>query len=203
MKKIISLILMLTIACTSVFAFTGCSGKSPLETFKDTLLEKENYEVELTINVPLLGAQSFSLAVDGNLKYFGESSISKAMYFEETEDGKFYLYTVDEKNKNKWDKTEVDGLPVDMDAIDDILSDESVSKLLDISNYAVSIDDEFVFTQREDVEFDFCKDVVLTVARDLSTCSCEFSVEFLGVECTASVVISNIGEVKLSTPKVK
>ena len=90
-----------------------------------------------------------------------------------------------------------------MDAIDDILSDESVSKLLDISNYAVSIDDEFVFTQREDVEFDFCKDVVLTVARDLSTCSCEFSVEFLGVECTASVVISNIGEVKLSTPKVK
>lgn len=202
MKKIIALILMLTLASTSVFAFTGCSGMSPLESFKKSLEEKGNYEAELKITgIPLLGDFDITLSVDGNLKHFSESLLTKEMYIEETEDGKTYVYTKNEKNKNKWDVIETASLPVDMEDVSDVLSEETVSELLNISNYDVSIEDEFVFTQREDVEFDFCRDVVLTVSGD--SCSCKLTIEFLGVECTASVVIGNIGKVKIETPKVK
>ena len=135
MKKIIALILMLTLALTSVFAFTGCSGMSPLESFKKNLEEKGNYEAELKITgIPLLGDFDVTLSVDGNLKHFSESLLTKEMYIEEAEDGKTYIYTVDEKNKNKWDKTETVGLPVDMADVSDILSEETVSDLLNISN---------------------------------------------------------------------
>ena len=190
---------MLALTCASAFAFAGCSGTHLLEDFKERLEEKQNYEVEMSVTgVPLLDELAITFSVDENVKHFSETLLTNEIYVE-TLDGKSYVYTKSLLG-DEWEKAEMDALSVDLSDFSDILSEDAVESLLDIRNYDISVDDELVLTQKEDVEFDFCKDVVLTVSSD--SCSFELTVEFLEVECTATVVISNIGKVNLSLPAV-
>ena len=199
MKRIISSLLALALLICSLLSFTSCSSEHMLESFKNRLEEEGNYEVDLYVTVPIINKKiDITLSVDGDLMHFSESALTDEIFLEVV-DGESYVYI--KGLDGEWKRIPAGSTVTDITDTFSILDTDAIGELLNIENYDISLEDELVLTQKEDVTFDFCSDVVMTVSS--ASCSLEMNMSLDGLTCKAGLEIYNIGKVNLSLPEVE
>ncbi len=187
MKRILTFVLVICLAVTVVM-LAGCDKRDPLEKFYDEMNETESFRVEMTVNAMGMKVTE-TLLVDGNIQHTLESDISNESYLVETENG------VTEYVKNvfgKWVKNTY--VPTEDDELD--VFDEEMEALFDPLNFDI---EENKYTQKDDVEFESFKDVVITL--DEEKCTIEMTMVMEGIGVDTTLKITKLGEVNESLPK--
>ena len=187
MKRILTFVLVICLAVTVVM-LAGCDKRDPLEKFYDEMNETESFRVEMTVNAMGMKVTE-TLLVDGNIQHTLESDISNESYLVETENG------VTEYVKNvfgKWVKNTY--VPTEDDELD--VFDEEMEALFDPLNFDI---EENNYTQKDDVEFESFKDVVITL--DEEKCTIEMTMVMEGIGVDTTLKITKLGEVNESLPK--
>ena len=199
MKRIVSSLLILALLICSLLSFTSCSSEHMLESFKNRLEEEGNYEVDFYLTVPVINKKvEITLSVDGDVMHFSETYLTNEVFLEKV-DGESYVYI--KGLDGEWKRIPAGTTVTDITDTFSILDTDAIGELLNIENYDISLEDELVLTQKEDVSFDFCSDVVMKVSA--SSCSLEMNVSFEGLTCKAGLEVYNIGKVNLSLPEVE
>ena len=187
MKRILTFVLVICLAVTVVM-LAGCDKRDPLEKFYDEMNETESFRVEMTVNAMGMKVTE-TLLVDGNIQHTLESDMSNESYLVETENG------VTEYVKNvfgKWVKNTY--VPTEDDELD--VFDEEMEALFDPLNFDI---EENKYTQKDDVEFESFKDVVITL--DEGKCTIEMTMVMEGIGVDTTLKITKLGEVSESLPK--
>ncbi len=197
MKKVISVLLMISICLSMLAMITSCSLlplKHPIEKFKEKMDKEQNYQVTLTMkDVPFLGTLTMTTQRDGNIGYTPAVLFSEEEYTETVGETK-YKYT---KNDNgKWIKSEVESVEDD----DSITGEDQMDDLFDPDNYEKVKDEKNTYKQKDDADFGEFKDIVMTVDDD--SCVIKGNVISKGVTCPVTIEISKIGEIELTLPNV-
>ena len=219
MKRIISLLLALTLCLSCVFALASCDVKDIIAKIKgeDTssdanngnnaeneepkhpILEyyekmenmENNYKLTMTLSdVPYFGIATMVVYVDGNLEYWPETMFNVEEYTE-TVGNKKYSYT--KNDYGKWIKTSV----TDESSEDSELLAE---KLFDYNNYEAVEGKENVYRQKAGVDLGEYSNVVFTLAENSFTI--EMTVEEDGMVMGMTIIVSNFGESNVTLPKV-
>ena len=174
---------------------SSCSFKHPIENFKDKMSEADSYQMSITMSdVPLFGTFTMTTKVDGNIQYTPAVMFNDEEYTETVGDVE-YKYTKDESGK--WTKTKVE------DTEDDSSSsygDDSLNKLFNPDNYEKVKGEENTYKQKDDVDFEDYENVKITIEDD--SCTIEMSSISDGMTFGVKIVISKIGEIELTLPKV-
>ena len=145
-------------------------------------------------DMPFFGTFTITTEVDGNIQYTPAVMFNEEEYTETIGDVE-YKYTKDDSGK--WTKTKLE------DAEDDsssIYGDGSLNKLFDPSNYEKVKGEENTYKQKEDVDFEDYENVKITIGDD--SCTIEMSSISDGMTFGVKIVISKIGEIELTLPKV-
>lgn len=195
-KKIIIAVVAAVLCFATVFVVVTCSSVHPLTRFGIKLLRKQNFQMDIVLSgIPIFGSVAIGCEIDGNVQHIPQGTFISESYVE-TVDGKQYVYSKDESGA--WRKTESeigeDGL---FSAIQD---NELLQKLVDPDNYESVEGKKNVFRQKEGVEFENCKDIVITLEKD--SCTIEMILYTSGMALDALIVISNIGKINLTLPQV-
>ena len=165
--------------------------KHPIEKFANKLLKKQNFQVEVTI--PILISEKFVMQVDGNIIYVPDTFISEEYYIETIGDV-HYKYTRDKNGI--WSKK-----ANEEDFISTFFNEETIKQLIDPDNYELVEGTVNVYRQKADIQFEYFKDVVLTLEED----SCKIETITLAGDMLleTQIVISGIGETDLKLPTVR
>ena len=194
MKKVISLLIILATCLSILMAFTSCSSKHPIDEFKEKMEKADSYQMSITMSdVPLFGTFTMTTKVDGNIQYTPAVMFSEEEYTE-TVDGVKYKYTKDDSGKWTKEKEETN------DDDSSIYGDESMAKLFNPDNYEKVKGEENTYKQKSDVTFDDYEDVKITIEDD--ACTIEMKAISDGMTFGVKIVISKIGEIELTLPKV-
>jgi len=189
MKKIISVSLALTLCLAMLLTAVSCSSKHPLEAFKDKMEREANYQMSMTMsNVPLLGTFTMTVKVDGNIQHVPASMLGEEEYIETAED---VAYSYTKNTSGKWTKAEINI----EDASSDVMSDDN---LFDPENYEKIEGKENTYKQKKSATFESFEDVTVTVEED----SCTFEMVSTDEGYSVKIVISKIGEIELTLPKI-
>ena len=194
MKKVISLLIVLATCLSILMAFTSCSSKHPIDEFRAKMEKADSYQMSITMSdVPLFGTFTMTTKVDGNIQYTPAVMFSEEEYVETVGDVK-YKYTKDESGKWTKEKEETE------DDDSSIYGDESMEKLFNPENYEKVKGEENTYKQKSDVTFDDYEDVKITIEED--SCTIEMKAISDGMTFGVKIVISKIGEIELTLPKV-
>ena len=194
MKKVISLLIVLATCLSTLMAFTSCSSKHPIDEFKEKMEKADSCQMSITISdVPLFGTFTMTTKVDGNIQYTPAVMFSEEEYTE-TVDGVTYKYTKDDSGKWTKEKEETN------DDDSSVYGDESLAKLFNPDNYEKVEGEENTYKQMSDVTFDDYEDVKITIEDD--SCTIEMKAISDGMTFGVKIVISKIGKIELTLPKV-
>jgi len=195
-KKIIIAVVAAVLCIAMVVGIVLWSSVHPLERFAGKIARKQNFQVEIFLyGIPLFGSVSFTCEVDGNIQHIPASNLVSESYIETVGD-KQYTYAKDESGK--WTKAEND-VGAD-DLFGNLQENEAFQELMNLENYEEVEGKKNVYRQKDGVEIDNCKDVVITLEK--GTCSIEMILYTNGMALEALIVISNIGNINLQLPKV-
>lgn len=195
-KKIIIAAIAAVLLIAIIVGIVLWSSVHPLEKFALKIARKQNFQMDIVLSgIPIVGAVALTCEVDGNIQHIPAANFVSESYIETVGD-KRYTYTKDDTGK--WTKTESD---VDEDDLfGNLQENEAFQELLNLENYEEVEGKKKVYRQKEDVEFDGFKNVTITLEKD--TCTIEMILYTSGMALDTVIVISNIGEMNLTLPKV-
>ena len=194
MKKVISLLIILATCLSMLMAFTSCSSKHPIDEFKEKWEKADSYQMSITMSdVPFFGTFTMTTKVDGNIQYTPAVLFDEEEYIETIGDVK-YKYTKDDSGKWTKEKEETN------DDDSSIYDDESMAQFFNPDNYEKVKGEENTYKQKSDVTFDDYEDVKITIEDD--SCTIEMKAISDGMTFGVKIVISKIGEIELTLPKV-
>ena len=181
-------VVILTVTLSLVFA------KHPIAKFFEKMEKENNYQITITMyDIPFLGTLTMQEKVDGNVTYTPAVLFGEESYTERVGDD-VYTYTKDSNDKWVKEKEESSG------ATDSTANNfaEDFADLLNPKNYKKESKNKYV--QKDDVKFDAYDNVVITIDDDCLTI--EMDVISEGMTFRTKIVISDIGDVELTLPKV-
>ena len=190
----IALAAVVAIVLSAVLIFNNSAVGKLLTQLKDG----ENYHMTATVSgIPLVGSLSFEQKVDGNISYTSSFLLTPERYKEVVGD-ETYIYT--QNSSGKWTKTKSEGNSNSVnDMIEDLIGD--LDDLTNPKNYKKISGEKNKYQQKANVEFENCRDVIITIENDKITV--EMTINFAGSDLPATIVISNIGKVDLMLPEVE
>ena len=195
-KKIIFSAIAAVLLIAIIVGIVLWSSVHPLEKFALKIARKQNFQMDIVLSgIPIFGAVALTCEVDGNIQHIPAANFISESYIETVGD-KRYTYTKDDTGK--WTKTESD---VDEDDLfGNLQESEAFQELMNLENYEEVEGKKNVYRQKEDVEFDGFKNVTITL--DKGTCTIEMILYTSGMALDTVIVISNIGKMDLTLPKV-
>lgn len=195
-KKIIFSAIAAVLLIAIVVGIVLWSSVHPLEKFALKIARKQNFQMDIVLSgIPIFGAVALTCEVDGNIQHIPAANFISESYIETVGD-KRYTYTKDDTGK--WTKTESD---VDEDDLfGNLQENEAFQELMNLENYEEVEGKKNVYRQKEDVEFDGFKNVTITLEK--GTCTIEMILYTSGMALDTVIVISNIGKMDLTLPKV-
>ena len=195
-KKIIFSAIAAVLLIAIVVGIVLWSSVHPLEKFALKIARKQNFQMDIVLSgIPIFGAVALTCEVDGNIQHIPAANFISESYIETVGD-KRYTYTKDDTGK--WTKTESD---VDEDDLfGNLQENEAFQELMNLENYEEVEGKKNVYRQKEDVAFDGFKNVTITLEKD--TCTIEMILYTSGMALDTVIVISNIGKMDLTLPKV-
>ena len=195
-KKIILSAIAAVLLIAIIVGIVLWSSVHPLEKFALKIARKQNFQMDIVLSgIPIFGAVALTCEVDGNIQHIPAANFISESYIETVGD-KRYTYTKDDTGK--WTKTESD---VDEDDLfGNLQENEAFQELMNLENYEEVEGKKNVYRQKEDVTFDGFKNVTITLEKD--TCTIEMILYTSGMALDTVIVISNIGKMDLTLPKV-
>ena len=195
-KKIIFSVIAAVLLIAIIVGIVLWSSVHPLEKFALKIARKQNFQMDIVLSgIPIFGAVALTCEVDGNIQHIPAANFISESYIETVGD-KRYTYTKDDTGK--WTKTESD---VDEDDLfGNLQESEAFQELMNLENYEEVEGKKNVYRQKEDVEFDGFKNVTITLEK--GTCTIEMILYTSGMALDTVIVISNIGKMDLTLPKV-
>ena len=195
-KKIIFSAIAAVLLIAIVVGIVLWSSVHPLEKFALKIARKQNFQMDIVLSgIPIFGAVALTCEVDGNIQHIPAANFISESYIETVGD-KRYTYTKDDTGK--WTKTESD---VDEDDLfGNLQENEAFQELMNLENYEEVEGKKNVYRQKEDVAFDGFKNVTITLEK--GTCTIEMILDTSGMALDTVIVISNIGKMDLTLPKV-
>lgn len=195
-KKIIFSAIAAVLLIAIIVGIVLWSSVHPLEKFALKIARKQNFQMDIVLSgIPIFGAVALTCEVDGNIQHIPAANFISESYIETVGD-KRYTYTKDDTGK--WTKTESD---VDEDDLfGNLQENEAFQELMNLENYEEVEGKKNVYRQKEDVAFDGFKNVTITLEK--GTCTIEMILYTSGMALDTVIVISNIGEMNLTLPKV-
>ena len=187
-KKIVIASVAALLCIASLIWIVFYTSLSPLERFAAKIARKENFQIDIVLSgIPLVGTASLTYKIDGNIQFTPEGTYIQTM------DDKYYQYT--ENRNGKWTKTEIEE-----SAFSNIQESDIFKQLINFENYEPVEGKKNVYRQKDDVVFEGCRDVVITLEKD----SCTITMITLsdGMALETLIVISNVGKIRLSLPAV-
>ena len=195
-KKIIFSVIAAVLLIAIIVGIVLWSSVHPLEKFALKIARKQNFQMDIVLSgIPIFGAVALTCEVDGNIQHIPAANFISESYIETVGD-KRYTYTKDDTGK--WTKTESD---VDEDDLfGNLQENEAFQELMNLENYEEVEGKKNVYRQKEGVEFDGFKNVTITLEK--GTCTIEMILYTSGMALDTVIVISNIGKMDLTLPKV-
>lgn len=195
-KKIIFSVIAAVLLIAIIVGIVLWSSVHPLEKFALKIARKQNFQMDIVLSgIPIFGAVALTCEVDGNIQHIPAANFISESYIETVGD-KRYTYTKDDTGK--WTKTESD---VDEDDLfGNLQENEAFQELMNLENYEEVEGKKNVYRQKEDVVFDGFKNVTITLEK--GTCTIEMILYTSGMALDTVIVISNIGKMDLTLPKV-
>lgn len=195
-KKIIFSVIAAVLLIAIIVGIVLWSSVHPLEKFALKIARKQNFQMDIVLSgIPIFGAVALTCEVDGNIQHIPAANFISESYIETVGD-KRYTYTKDDTGK--WTKTESD---VDEDDLfGNLQENEGFQELMNLENYEEVEGKKNVYRQKEDVTFDGFKNVTITLEK--GTCTIEMILYTSGMALDTVIVISNIGKMDLTLPKV-
>ena len=195
-KKIIFSAIAAVLLIAIIVGIVLWSSVHPLEKFALKIARKQNFQMDIVLSgIPIFGAVALTCEVDGNIQHIPAANFVSESYIETVGD-KRYTYTKDDTGK--WTKTESD---VDEDDLfGNLQENEAFQELMNLENYEEVEGKKNVYRQKEDVAFDGFKNVTITLEK--GTCTIEMILYTSGMALDTVIVISNIGKMDLTLPKV-
>ena len=195
-KKIIFSVIAAVLLIAIIVGIVLWSSVHPLEKFALKIARKQNFQMDIVLSgIPIFGAVALTCEVDGNIQHIPAANFISESYIETVGD-KRYTYTKDDTGK--WTKTESD---VDEDDLfGNLQENEAFQELMNLENYEEVEGKKNVYRQKEDVTFDGFKNVTITLEK--GTCTIEMILYTSGMALDTVIVISNIGKMDLTLPKV-
>ena len=195
-KKIIFSAIAAVLLIAIIVGIVLWSSVHPLEKFALKIARKQNFQMDIVLSgIPIFGAVALTCEVDGNIQHIPAANFVSESYIETVGD-KRYTYTKDDTGK--WTKTESD---VDEDDLfGNLQESEAFQELMNLENYEEVEGKKNVYRQKEDVAFDGFKNVTITLEK--GTCTIEMILYTSGMALDTVIVISNIGKMDLTLPKV-
>ncbi len=195
-KKIIFSVIAAVLLIAIIVGIVLWSSVHPLEKFALKIARKQNFQMDIVLSgIPIFGAVALTCEVDGNIQHIPAANFISESYIETVGD-KRYTYTKDDTGK--WTKTESD---VDEDDLfGNLQENEAFQELMNLENYEEVEGKKNVYRQKEDVTFDGFKNV--TIILEKGTCTIEMILYTSGMALDTVIVISNIGKMDLTLPKV-
>ena len=194
-KKIIIAVVAAVLCVATVLSIVLISNLGhPLEKFALKIITKKNFQMDIVLSgIPLFGTVALTCEVDENLMHIPDATFISEQYVETVGD-KRYTYTKD--SNEKWTKTEsdTDGM------LSDIQNNEIIQELINIDNYEEVEGEKNVYRQKEGVELEHFKNVIITLEKD--TCTIQTILFSDGMALDAVIVISNIGKMDVTLPRV-
>ena len=192
---IASIALLLCIATVLSIVLIS-NSKSPLEKFVSKITRKQNFQMDIVLSgIPLFGSVALTCEVDGDVMHIPQATFVSEQYIESV-DNKRYTYTKDDAGK--WTRTESD------DGADSLLSglqdNETFQKLMNLDNYEEVEGEKNVYRQKEGVELENFKNIQITIEKD--TCTIQAILYTDGMALDTIIVISKIGEMDVTLPRV-
>ena len=194
-KKIIIAVVAAVLCVATVLSIVLISNLGhPLEKFALKIITKKNFQMDIVLSgIPLFGTVALTCEVDENLMHIPDATFISEQYVETVGD-KRYTYTKD--NNGKWTKTESDANGM----LSNIQDNEMIQELINIDNYEEVEGEKNVYRQKEGVELEHFKNVVITLEKD--TCTIQTILFSDGMALDAVIVISNIGKMDVTLPRV-
>ena len=193
-KKIIIAAVAAVLCIAIVVGIVVWSSMHPLEKFALKIMRKQNFQMDVVLSgIPIFGSVALTCEVDGNVQHIPDATFISEQYIE-TVDGKLYTYT--KSDDEKWTKAESDADGM----LSNLQNSEMLKELINLDNYEEVEGKKNVYRQKEGVEFEDFKNVTITLEKD--TCTIEMILYTSGMALDTLIVISNIGQMNLTLPKV-
>lgn len=187
-SAIVAAVLLLAIAIIIIFA------KHPLTKFLGQMEKADNYQMTVTMSdIPLFGTLTIQTKVDGNITYTPAILFNEESYTEYVGDD-VYKYTKD--SDGKWTKEKQESEEESESTSDQFSKD--FEDIFNPKNYDKVAKNKY--EQKSDVHFESYDDVVIILDDD--SCTIEMSAISEGMTFRVKIVISDIGDVELTLPKV-
>jgi hypothetical protein len=195
-KKIILAVVAAVLLIAIIVGIVLWSSMHPLEKFALKIAREQNFQMDVILSgIPIFGAVALTCEVDGNVQHIPAANFISESYIETVGD-KQYTYSKD--SNGKWTKTE-SALDAD-NLLPGIQDSEMFKNLINLENYEEVEGKKNVYRQKEGVEFDGCKNVTITLEK--GSCTIEMILYTGGMALDAVLVISNIGKMDLTLPRV-
>lgn len=188
-SAIAAAVVILTVTLILIFA------KHPIAKFFGKMEKENNYSMTITMSdIPLFGTISMQIKMDGNVTYTPAVLFGEETYTERVGND-VYTYTKD-ANGN-WMKVKQENT-AGSDSTANQFAEDFV-ELLNPKNYKKDGKNKYV--QKDDVDFESYDNVVITFEND--SCIIEMDVISGGMILRTKIVISDVGDVELTLPKVE
>ena len=197
MKRIFALCMVLVLLAV---ALSSCSSNSELKQLEKLVAEK-NYEAKQTVlNIPMMGDLVTTVQYDGDIMYQPSTEFSDEIYMVGPDkDYKLTVYSKD--GSGVWTKTEMEYGGTE----EDMMSAIELVDICDADKYEKVKGEKHVYKQKEDVVFDGCEDVTITVKDDTYIIKMRVKMASSyggGTMLDAELVLSRFGEIELTLPQV-
>lgn len=194
-KKIIIAIAAAVLCIATILSIVIISNTGhPLEKFIFKIVRKQNLQMDIVLSgIPIFGSVALTCEVDGNVMHIPDATFISEQYIENVGD-KSYTYTKDKSEK--WTKAESD----DNNWFSNLQDNEMLRELINVDNYEEVEGEKNVYRQKEGVEFESFKNVTITLEKD--TCTIQAILYTDGMALDAVIVISNIGKMDVTLPRV-
>ena len=194
MKKIVSLLLVVTTCLSTVAALSACSFKHPIEKMKEKLEKEGSYKVTIKLSALFEDSISGSVEVDGDLCYMPKTDLNSGECYTQAVDSEKEIKIL--KSHSGWEKT---NFAVWKKPIWRVVTNETLEDLLDADRYSES-GAENTYEQKRTAAFDGIEDVVIFLDDD------SFAIEatvtsgnYKGYD--VKIVFSKIGDVEVTLPE--
>ena len=185
----VAFVLCVSIALVAVL----CKPMHPIEKFAYKLMQKRNFEMAVSVSgIPLFGSISFAVEMDGNVTHIPDLFLVEECYVEKVGNETF-SYTKDENGN--WVKTKNED-----NSSSELLNEDALKELIDYNNYDLVEGTNNVYRQKDSVQFENFKDVTITLEKD--SCKIEMIAYAEGMTLETQIVVSKIGQMNVTLPKV-
>lgn len=193
-KIIIAVVAAVLCIATILSIVIVSNSMHPLEKFALKILRKQNFQMDVVLSgIPIFGSVALTCEVDGNVMHIPNATFVSEQYVETVGD-KCYTYTKD--NNEKWTKAETDGNSI----FANLQDNELVKELINLDNYEEVEGEKNVYRQKEGVELENFKNVTITLEKDI--CTIQTILYTDGMALDTVIVISNIGKMDVTLPRV-